>query len=156
MRWLPTCNRGFTMIELIVVMILIGILAAYATARLDVATFRERGFHDALKSGLQYARKAAVAKRRQVCVAVATGAGAVVSFTVIAAAPEAGVAACPADDPLPLPGSSVNSISTPAGVSLTAGSSFSFDALGRASTAVTLSSTGQPDITVAQETGYVH
>lgn len=142
------------MIELIVVMILIGILAAYATARLDVATFRERGFHDALKSGLQYARKAAVAKRRPVCVAVVTGTGAVVSFTVIATAPEAGIAVCPGTA-LPLPGSSVNSISTPTGVSLTAGSSFSFDALGRASAAVTLSSTGQPNITVAQETGYV-
>lgn len=142
------------MIELITVMILIGILAAFAAARLDVSTFRERGFHDALKAGLQYARKAAVAKRRQVCVTVATGTGAVVSFTVIAAAPEAGVAGCPGA-PLPLPGSSVNSVSTPNGVELTAGTSFSFDALGRASAGVTFSTTGQPDIVVAQETGYV-
>ena len=143
------------MIELITVMILLGVLAAYATARLDVAIFREKGFHDALKSGLQYARKAAVAKRRQVCVTVAMGNGEVVSFTVVATAPETAGAACPTANALPLPGSSVNSISTPTGVNLTAGNSFSFDALGRASAAVTLSSTGQPDITVVQETGYV-
>lgn len=147
-------SRGFTMIELITVMILIGILAAYAVAKLDVATFRERGFHDALKAGLQYARKAAVAKRRQVCVTVATGTGAVVSFTVVAAAPEAGAAACPGTA-LPLPGRSANTIDTPAGVSLTAGNTFSFDALGRASAGVTFSSTGQPNIIVVQETGYV-
>jgi MSHA pilin protein MshC len=143
------------MIELITVMILIGVLAAYAVARLDVAIFRERGFHDALKAGLQFGRKAAVAKRRQVCVTVATGTGAVVSFTVVAAVPEAGAAACPTANNLPLPGSSVNSIGTPAGVNLIAGNSFFFDALGRASAGVTFSSTGQPDIVVEQETGYV-
>lgn len=149
-------GRGFTMIELITVMIVIGILAAYAAARLDVATFRERGFHDALKSGLQFARKAAVAKRRQVCVTAALGQGAVVSFTVVAAAPETGVAACPAGNALLLPGGNANSVVTPAGVGLTAGNSFYFDALGRASAGVTFSSTGQADIVVEQETGYVH
>lgn len=151
----PAGMRGFTMIELITVMILVGVLAAYAVARLDVSSFRERGFHDGLKGALQYARKAAVAKRRQVCVGVTTGTGAVVSLTIAAAAPEGGVVVCPTGDALPLPSSSANTLSTPSGVTLSAGSSFSFDALGRASAAVTFSSTGQEDIVVAQETGYV-
>lgn len=148
--------RGFTMIELITVMILVGIMAAYAAARLDVSSFRERGFHDGLKGALQYARKAAVAKRRQVCVDVNTAVG-VVTFSIAKTAPEAGVVNCPADTALALPGDSagVVSIATPDGVTLSAGSSFYFDALGRASAAVTFSSTGQPDIVVAQETGYV-
>lgn len=148
-------HGGFTMVELITVMILLGILGAFAVSRLDVATFRERGFHDALKSGLQFARKAAVAKRRLVCVTAAPGAGAVVSFSIAATAPEAGAVACPTANALMLPGGSVNTVSTPAGVMLTAGNSFSFDALGRASAGVTFSSTGQPDVTVVQETGYV-
>lgn len=147
--------RGFTMVELITVMVVLGILAAVAIARLDASTYRERGFHDGLKAALQYARKAAVAKRRQVCVDATTGSAGSVAFTIVAAAPENGIAACPAANPLPLPGGSGNSVSVPAGVSLTVGSDFHFDALGRASAGVTFSSTGQPDIVVAQETGYV-
>lgn len=153
----PTSIRsgGFTMIELVSVMILIGILAVFAVARLDVSIFRERAFHDGLKSALQFARKAAVAKRRQVCVGVDT-VGGVVSLTIVGATPEGGVAACPAATSLSLPGSSINTVTTPSGVTLTAGTAFSFDALGRASAGGTFSSTGQPDITVEQETGYVH
>lgn len=152
---------GFTMIELITVVILLGILAAYAVARLDVSIYRERGFHDGLKSALQFARKAAVAKRRQVCVDVAgvgVAEGGSVSLSVVAATPESvaySLAACPATS-LNLPGSNINSLTTPSGVTLTAGSAFYFDALGRASAGGTFSSTGQPDITVEQETGYVH
>lgn len=150
---------GFSMIELITVVILLGILAAYAVARLDVSIYRERGFHDGLKSALQFARKAAVAKRRQVCVDVA-GVGVVdagvVSLSIVATTPEAGVAACPAATNLNLPGSNTNTLTTPSGVTLTAGSAFYFDALGRASAGGTFSSSGPYYITIEQETGYVH
>lgn len=155
-RRLPARGGGFTMVELITVMIVIGILAAVAVARLDVSGYRERAFHDGFKSALQYARKAAIAKRRQVCVDVTTGSGTVLSLTVVAAVPETGTADCPATTALILPGGSANTVTTPSGVSLTAGASFSFDALGRASAGRTFSSTGEPDITVEQETGYVH
>lgn len=150
--------RGFTMVELVTVLVLLGILAAVAVARLDVSAYRERAFHDGLKAALQYARKAAVAKRRQVCVDATTGSAGSVAFTVVAAVPEDGVAACPAANALPLPGGSGNSVGVPAGVSLTAGSDFHFDALGRArgvAADVTFSSKGQDDIVVVRETGYV-
>lgn len=154
------------MIELVTVMVLIGILAAVAMSRLDIATFRERGFHDALKAGLEFARKSAIAKRRQVCVDVTTGTGAVLALTVAASAPEAGVVSCPISAsrlPLAAPDSNcsnANELCTPTGVSLTAGSSFYFDALGRASAGATFSTAtaagSQPNIVVEQETGYVH
>jgi len=147
------------MIELVTVMIVIGILAASAVARFDGAMYRERGFHDSLKAALQFARKVAVAKRRQVCVDVAglgdMGAGAV-SFTIVSATPETGVAACPAATNLNLAGGSANAITTPSGVSLTAAAVIYFDALGRPSATSSFSSTGQPDIVVEAETGYVH
>jgi MSHA pilin protein MshC len=153
--------RGFTLVELVMVMVLLGILSAVVISRINVGTFREQGFHDELKAGLQFARKAAIAKRRQVCVGVATGTGAVVSFTISATAPEAGVVGCPTANALNLAARDSNcstdyQMCTPTGVSLTAGTSFYFDALGRASAGVTFSSTGQVDITVEQETGYVH
>ena len=52
---------GFTLVELITVMILVGILAVVAIPRMIVRTFDERGFHDAVKAAVQHARRVAVA-----------------------------------------------------------------------------------------------
>lgn len=63
--------RGFTIIELVVVMIVVGILAVFASSKFaDRADFQARGFHDETKSLLRYAQKSAVAQRRNVCVAL--------------------------------------------------------------------------------------
>lgn len=64
-------HHGFSLVELIVIMMIIGILAVVAIPRFfDRQTFESRGFHDATMSLLRYAQKAAVAQRRTVCVAV--------------------------------------------------------------------------------------
>jgi len=67
---IPTrCQAGFTMIELITVMIVVGILAAVAIPRLaDRSDFDNRGFQDETRSLLRYAQKSAIAQRRNVCV----------------------------------------------------------------------------------------
>lgn len=70
-------QRGFTIVELIATMVILGILAAVALPRFtDQSIFESRGFRDQTISLLRYAHKAAVAQRRTVCVALgATGLG---------------------------------------------------------------------------------
>jgi len=60
---------GFTLIELVMVMVLLGVLSVYATPRVfSSKDFYARGFHDETLSLIRYAQKTAVAQRRTVCV----------------------------------------------------------------------------------------
>ncbi|MEC8011131.1 MAG: GspH/FimT family pseudopilin [Pseudomonadota bacterium] len=53
-------HTGFTMIELIVVITMIGILGVYAQSRFDKVPFDERYFADDVKSALRFAQKYAL------------------------------------------------------------------------------------------------
>jgi MSHA pilin protein MshC len=62
------CITGFTLIELIAIMVVIGVLAIAAIPRLGGTTaFEARGFADVAVSMIRSAQKNAVAKRRYVC-----------------------------------------------------------------------------------------
>lgn len=64
--------RGFTLVELIMVLIILGVLATFAAPRLfDKQDFFSRGFHDESLAYLRYAQKTAIAQRRTVCVSFA-------------------------------------------------------------------------------------
>lgn len=140
-------NAGFTLIELIAVMIIIGILAITVLPRFaDQSVFASRGYHDETLSLLRYAQKTAIAQRRTVCISLnATG----VTMTIDTDSPADGI--CNTSPTLP---------NTPRGGSGLAGSvaAFQFTPLGSTdqTSNVAITIVGSTGITVEAATGYVH
>jgi MSHA pilin protein MshC len=65
-------QAGFTMAELVIVLVVVGILATVAVPRMfDMDQFSARGTRDYVGAALRYAQKSAIAMRRNVCVTVA-------------------------------------------------------------------------------------
>lgn len=70
----PRRPRGFTMVELIAVLLLVGVLAVVAVPRFDAAlALRSAGWRDQVHAGLLQARALAQGHRRLVCVTLASG-----------------------------------------------------------------------------------
>ena len=149
--------RAFTMVELVVVIVLVGIMAAVIMPRfMGADSFASRGFFDQATETVRYAQKTSVAWRREVFVCI--------TATTITASLTAGCAA-----PLvnPATGQPLTA-SAPGGVTL-AGANFSFTAPtttqpgGQPNTGapviITLNSAiaGDParQIIIERETGYV-
>lgn len=144
-------QRGFTLVELIMTMVIIGILAAVVAPRFfDNNVFQSRGFSDQVQASLRYAQKVAIAQHRFVCV-VFTSNGITLSTGATTACGTP--LASPSGDPSYV-------ITAPSGVAFTAlPANFSFDALGRPNpnAAQTLAIAGAVNpITIEAETGYVH
>ena len=162
-------SRGFTLVELIVILILVGILAVVAIPKFTgVGAYNTMGFSDRAMESLRYAQKQAIAKRRNVCVVFTAT---TITFTY---APTAGSAInCntnltgPAGEPAYSVAPESKSVVT---ISASLGS-FAFDGQGRpiASTTlgvvgaalttvqiITVTGDGSRSFSVEPETGYVH
>lgn len=151
---------GFTLIELIAVMIVVGILAVFVAPRLNTNIYDTRTVIDEAQSTLRYAQKIAVAQHRPVFI-VFGGNGGALCFD----------AACATRVPAPT--------GTPAGINLPSGVAaninraipgFFFNALGKpfdignteptstfARTTITMAGGGMTRTMIVEpETGYVH
>lgn len=158
---------GFTIIELVVVMIIVGIMAFVAIPRLTDASFKEAGFHDAVLTTLAHARHSAIASRRYTCVTV-TGSAGTVAVTRDTNDPDTLVTVSCATS-VSLPGASsgcaTNAICAPSGVTLNGGATTSliFSPLGQLATstkamagsAASIGISNQASVTVQPQTGYV-
>lgn len=151
-------SRGFTIIELVVVMIMIGILAVTVLPRFaGKHGFEERGFRDQVAAGLRYAQKSAIAARRNVRVDFSA---AEVQFWIRNCAN--GASCSPEFVALNLPASNLAKVTAAAVRSNDLASfppSLVFEPSGRpAAGRAEISVTGLPGlpIIVEAETGYVH
>ena len=157
-------QRGFTLAELIIVLVLISILAAVAVPRMfDMEQFSARGTRDFVGASLRYAQKSAIAMRRNVCVQVAA------TQLRITYAGTSGVnQACPAGNTLVNPGNGLpysdSSNALPAKAPVATPASLIFDAQGRPLSApstpmlsaLAISVTGHATpLTIEPETGTV-
>ncbi len=157
--------RGFTLIELVVVLILTAVLAMAVLPRLfRTSDFSARGARDDVLATLRYARQSAIAMRRNVCIAAST------TLLTVTYATTAGAAqSCAAANAVVKPGTGVafgdSSNTLPGGATLTAGGTLLFDAQGRPGTSVgnplaatltlTVNGAATP-VSVEPETGLVH
>lgn len=147
---------GFTVAELIIVLVVVGVLAAVALPRWTGSSgFESRGFRDELQAALRYAQKSAIAARRTVCADLTA---VPVTFRISTGQ---GAADCTTGSALdgPKGGALTVAATSPAGLGA-APASVIFDSAGRPlGGAASIAINGLPAalaIAVEAETGYVH
>lgn len=148
-------QRGFTMVELIMTIVIVGILAAVVAPRFfDNTVFQSRGFADQVQASLRYAQKIAIAQRRNVCAAFTAS-----TVTLNIASATGAASACNTNLVSPT-GDASYVITAPTGITFAAvPAGFSFNALGAPSFAasITINIKDAPNgITIEAGTGYVH
>lgn len=161
-------SRGFTLVELIMVLVLLGVMAVVFLPGLGGSTaVKERAFRDGVFTTLSHARRVAVASRRFVCVTLAGGTGSTATLSVAVdpgSTPEtASSVSCSQTVSLPstLSACTTNTLCAPSGVTLGGATRVVFDPLGRSvsapgvTAAATVTVSNQTSVTVAAETGLV-
>lgn len=150
----PQRQGGFTLVELVMVMMLIAVITAMSAARFaDREPFAVQGAADQLVSGLRLAQATALAQRRTVFVGL-TATPATMTVCLDAACTQ----------PLPTPAGDATWLADAADLKLSGSASFSFAPDGSPSLASTLQirvlsadgSRSSPNITLETSSGHVH
>lgn len=169
-RALSRSGSGFTLVELVATIMVLGIMAVIALPRFaSVADYDEATYRDTVLSVLSLARQRAIASRRFVCVNVAAGAGtsAGISLSLDARTPEsitAGELSCTVSLSLTGYPQCDTGIACPKSATVGA-ASFAFDPQGRpvdsktrnvvsASPAVSIPISNQQAVTIQPRSGY--
>lgn len=146
--------RGFSLIELIAVMLLLAILAAVVAPRLvGKRVFDEMGFFESTVAVLRYAQKSAISSRRTVCVNFTS-----TSVTLYVAS-VAGSATCdlPLGGPLGRTGPYTITASDSGSIYAPVLPNFTYNSLGVPGQGQSISIAGIPRaIIIEQGSGYVH
>lgn len=137
-------QHGFTLVELVMTMVIIGIIAAVAAPRFfNNNVFQSRGAADQVKAALRYGQKVAIAQHRRVVVELSAGANPICDAAVTASGVSCVIS---------------NNLDTAPTLH-----NVYFDALGRPVDSAGVPNTAQDSIVVGgitiyieQETGYVH
>ena len=140
-------KTGFTLVELIVVIVMVGIVALIAAPRFFAqGAFNTARFQESTISAMRYGHKLAQAQRTDIFV-VSNGGSVALCYDASCANPVQN----------PTEGAAFI-VTAPSGLAITS-TSFSFNSLGQPSAAQTLTISGDVttrQIVVEQETGYVH
>ncbi|MFO1219343.1 MAG: prepilin-type N-terminal cleavage/methylation domain-containing protein [Burkholderiaceae bacterium] len=152
------CARGFTLPELVIVLVLLGVLSAVALPKMGSAlAMRETAWRDQVVAALRLACSTAISHRRLVCASVASGS------VQLAIAPTPGATACTAV--LTAPDGSATWAAEPSGIATTispAGTLYfqpsgrvTSDGAGASASSRTIAIAGESAITLIGETGHV-
>jgi MSHA pilin protein MshC len=150
-------QAAFTLVELVMVIVLLGILSATALPRFfSVSVYQQQAFFDDTLNAVRYAQKLAVATGCNVQVSINTN-----TYTLNRPANRSKCSSISAADfslPVRHPGTGETSYThSETGVTLTSSSAtFYFDASGRTSADITLTVAGTKTITVVHDTGFVY
>lgn len=144
-------RAGFTLPELIAVIVIMSILAFVALPRLWGSTFDQERLYDETLAALRYAQRSAVTYQRTVCVNFPSATQLTLSYSSAYSPPSCDTALRPPT------GASQYEVNAPGSTSYSSPAGFSFNLLGVPSGgAHTITITGGKSIIVEADSGYVH
>lgn len=149
-------SRGFTIIELVTVLVLIGALAIFVAPRLNPEGFDRYGFRQEVLSAARYAQKTAMASGCEVEFDVIAGSD-TVTLNYRSGGDNSTCGTGGFTSPVQNPGSGgAFTLNAPGDVGITGGGTVVFDGFGDPDGGLTITLDTGPPLVVEPVTGYAH